>query len=654
MIFLRKHIILWGCCLLLLSFSSLSNFLFQREWYRAFYLFNLVGSVSVCYGILSVGEALRQILQRRRIVQPCYSGFNLVVSAILGIGIFGNLAIIGALFVINSAWVYKTVFLGIVLLSSLWTQPHPLFLPFARLYRNVLSLGKQRWIWAIPLILFISRLSATFLPINGTEQLHNTLPYAPLFFRGVNFYEYNQDNHFLLLGLYENLNVFLLSITVNLFAYHILAQQVTFLLTIGGMVILLTTFPYVLRKWPVVSAVMAIWPLTLNFAATDTIAFKPDWFAVLAAFLATGYLLRQWLTLRQHLPKGDSSMWSVILFSALAISNKLTAVNYVIFILAASVLLSIFRRKRIHFFHCMTPLVFLLLSSIFLVKNIIWLGNPVYPGFQQVFPKPERLAQTATFNTFQVNKETQKIPDLFDYVRGFTRFVEPKNHPEFLLILGLAGYLFFKRIGRVFVLTATLFFISYLSLICLMFYPDIYQRYVAYTYIILLSLTIFILLTAIEIFSPQFRKRSLLLFTIIMLSHARVEANFQKSLPWWWEGISPQEYRIQEHSLTKFYFQINEQCDEVGTLLNRKWRSFLYANFTTINMTDLPGDLYTADYHNKHNVNFVITPKNGEIVEKIRTLEGGNNWFAQNFTVVSLSRDTILWKRNTWQECKGW
>ena len=48
------------------------------------------------------------------------------------------------------------------------------------------------------------------------------------------------------------------------------------------------------------------------------------------------------------------------------------------------------------------------MCSVFLGKNWIWLGNPVYPGFQSVFAKPERLAQTATFNTFQINKETQK------------------------------------------------------------------------------------------------------------------------------------------------------------------------------------------------------------------------------------------------------
>ncbi len=654
MIIFKKHIILWGCLFILISFSSFADFLFQKEWYRAFYLFNLVGSLSICYGILSVGEALRQILLRHRIVPSCYSGFHFTISAMLGIGFLGNLSIVGALLLIDSAWIYKTVFLGFVLLSGLWSNPQQLLLPFSRLYRNALGLGKLRWIWLIPLVLFSARLATTFLPINGTEQLHNTLPYASFLLRGVNFYEYNQDNHFLLLGLYESLNVFLLSITVNLFAYHIVAQQVTFLLFTVSMILLLSTFPYLLRRWPAVSAVMAIWPLTLNFASTDTIAFKPDWFAVLSAFLATGYLLRQWITLKQQMAKGDSSLWSVILFSALAVSNKLTAVNYVIFLLIASVLLSIFRRKRLHFFHCATPFVFLLLCSIFLIKNVIWLGNPVYPGFQQIFPKPERLAQTATFNTFQINKETLNIPGIFDYIQGYTRFVEPKNHAEFLLILALAGYLFVKRKGRAFILTSLLFFLSYISLVSLMFYPDIYQRYVAFAYIILLSLTLFSLLAAIEILSPQSRKGLLVLFTVIMLSHARVEANFHNSLPWWWEGISPREYRIQKDSLTKFYFEINERCEEVGTLLNRKWRSFLYADFVTINMTDLPGNLYTADYHNKHDVNFVITPSNGEIEEKIRTFEGGKNWFSQHFSVVSLSSDTTLWKRNTWKKCAGW
>ncbi|MBF0278208.1 MAG: hypothetical protein HQM13_10470 [SAR324 cluster bacterium] len=654
MTFFKKHIILWASLLVLIGFSTFSEILFQNEWYRFFYLFNLLGSLSICYGILSIGEALRQILLHRRLLLPCYSGFNFAVSAILGIGLLGNIAILGALLTIDSARFYKLVFLSLVLLSSIWTAPKILLLPISRLFWNARQLGKHRWIWFLPLLLFIARFSTTFLPVNGTEQLHNTLPYASFLLRGVNFYEYNQDNHFLLLGVYESLNVFLLSITTNLFAYHIVAQQVTFLLFTGSLILLLSTFPYVLKRWPAVSVVMAIWPTTLNFAATDTIAFKPDWFAVLSAFLATGYLMRQWMMQKQQFKKGNSSMWSVILFSALAVSNKLTAVNYVIFILAASVLLSIFRHRRLHYYHCLTPFVFLVFCSVFLIKNAIWLGNPVYPGFQQILPKSERLAQTATFNTFQINKETLKVPGFLDYIRGYTRFVEPKNHAEFLLIFALAGFLFYKRKERTFLLTSLTFFLSYITLICLMFYPDIYQRYVAFTYIILLSLTIYTLLAAKDLLSPQIRKGMLILFSVIMLSHARVEAHIQDSMPWWWQGISPREYRIEKDSLSKFYFEINEKCEEVGTLLNRKWRSFLYADFTTINMTDLPGDLFSADYHNRHNVNFVITPANGETETKIRNFQDGKNWFAQNFSVVSNARDTTLWKRNSWNKCNAW
>ncbi len=650
--FLKKHIILWLSLPVLILFPWTAEFILQQEWFRFFYLISFAGSLCICYLILYVGEAIRQNLLRYQIVKSSYSGFNLAISATLGVGLLGNLAIVGSLLKINSPEVYKLLFLGLAFLSTYWTNPRNFSKPFSRLLRTFRDFGPLRWLWSIPIILFLSRLSITFLPINGTEQLHNTLPYAKLLFQGTNFYEYNLDNHFLLLGLFESIGVFLLSLTANDFAYHIIGQQVTFLITIGGMLLLLSTFPYILRRWPMVSLVMAIWPITLNFAPTDTIAFKPDWIAVLAAFLATGYLIRQWIIpYKKGTRKHESYMWSVILFSALAVCNKLTAVNYVVFLLPASVILSIWHKKQIHFFHCITPLIFLLLCGVFFGKNILWLGNPVYPGFQNIFPKPEHLAQTATFNTFQINKVTQKIPNFIDYLRGYTRFIEPKHHSEFLIIFAVAGYLWFRKKRYPFVLAAFLFFMGYISLICFMFYPDIYQRYVAFTYIILLSLTLFILLATIKTCSPHFRQRILLLFTLIMLSHSSVEANIQKSLPWWWEGISPKQYRIRDNPLTKFYFEINERCEEAGVLLNRKWRSFLYANFTTINSTDLPGDLYGEDYYQKHGVNFVITPVDSE---EVKIHMERKTWFARNFTIVSKSKDTILWKRNTWHKCQGW
>ncbi|MBF0288672.1 MAG: hypothetical protein HQM14_12710 [SAR324 cluster bacterium] len=649
---MKKHTILWVSLLALNLFPWIAEYTLQQAWYRLFYLTCLAGSLCICYAILYMGESLRYNLLRLQIIKSCYSGFNFAMAVTLGVGLLGNLAIAASLLKINSPLLYKLIFLGLTLLSTYWTNPKHFSSPFSRLIRTSRHLGRLRWLWMIPVVLFLSRFSITFLPINGTEQLHNTLPYAKLLFRGVNFYEYNLDNHFLLLGLFESIGVFLLSLTANDFAYHIIGQQITFLLSIGGILLLISTFPYVLRRWPMASLVMAIWPLALNFAPTDTIAFKPDWLAVLSAFLATGYLVRQWIMpYKTGTPRHESSMWGVILFSALAVCNKLTAVNYVVFLLPASVLLSILQRKRIHFFHCITPLIFLLLCGLFFGKNMLWLGNPVYPGFQRVFPKLEHLSQTATFNTFQINKVTQKIPGVIDYIRGYTRFVEPKHHPEFLVILAVAGYLWFRKKKYPFVLAAFLFFMSYLSLICIMFYPDIYQRYVAFTYIILLYLTLFILLATIKNCSIHFRQRILLLFALIMLSHASVEANLQKSSPWWWEGISPREYRIRENSLTKFYFEINERCDNAGVLLNRKWRSFLYANFTTINSTDLPGDLYGEAYYQKHGINFVITPIDSE---EIKTHIERKTWFAENFTIVSKSKDTMLWKRNTWKQCQGW
>ncbi len=644
---LKKHAFVFFSLLILWLFDPLLSFLLQNQGHRLFYAATLLCGLSLVWGVIYVGEMLRYFLIRKGWLKQTFPGMDWAISGLLGLALFGNVAIVATVFAIKMAFIYKAFFTLYVLTATLFVEPRQLTLPFRRLYRFYRQQSFLRWLWWIPIITFGLRYLVTTLPINGTEQLHNTLPFAKYVFRGIDFNSYGLDTHFLLLGVYETFGVFIRAFLMNDFTYHIVAQQVTFLLTIGSMLLFLGTIPWVLRKLPLLSIGLAAWPTMLNFAPTDTIAFKPDWIGVLAAAVATVALLRQWLSSSRSAQR--TSMITVVMFSAFAITFKLTALPYVIFLLPASVVLSVVQQKKIQLIHWMLPLLFLLLCLPFFGKNTLWLGNPVFPGFQQILPKPERLADTTNFNTFQINKNTQKAPEWLDYMGGYLRFW--KHHPEFLIsILLLLGLLKQNQRSKV-ALVSLGFLFLYLSLMSFYFYPGIYQRYVAFAYILLLILTVFVFLEFDRHTISKAKKWFIGGFAVLMLTHSRAEVNFQQALPGLWQGISPKEYRIGQDSVDQIYFEINARCTNVGRLFNNKWRNYFYANFDTVNLEDLMGfgALYESEFYEKYNVNFVITPDAGPKYEHLK--KASKSWFAENFSVVYRAKGLLLWQRHHFKNC---
>ena len=290
----KTHPILVGGLVYLWCFAFVADFLIETGWYRLFYLSVLPVSLAIVWGILYVGESIRIQLIRFHCLTPFYPGMDWVIAALLGVAFFGNIAIILTMIPVSHPIIYQLFFTITIIICAWRIQPGQLYRSMNRLSSTYHRQTFLRWIWIVPLIAFVLRGLTTFLLVNGTEQLHNTLPFAKLLFNGVNFNQYNLDNHFLLLGTYETFGVFIRAFVFNDFAYHIAGQQVTFLLTIGGMCLLLGTIPWILRRMPVVAAMLMFWPTALNFAPSDTIAFKPDWLGILAASVATIAFLRLW------------------------------------------------------------------------------------------------------------------------------------------------------------------------------------------------------------------------------------------------------------------------------------------------------------------------------------------------------------------------
>ncbi|MBF0286781.1 MAG: hypothetical protein HQM14_03110 [SAR324 cluster bacterium] len=627
--------------------EDLPDFLLTHEWNRLFYFSTLLYSLSMVWSIIYTGEMLRQFILRRHWINNFYPGMNWVISQLLGIVLFGNVAIIGAILFIANPLSYKLFFTGTVLLATFSVTPKQITLPFRRLHRFYKQQSIPSWIWWLPVLTFSFRYLTTFLPVNGTEQLHNTLPFAKYLFRGIDFNQYNLDTHFLLLGTYETFGVFIRAFLMNDFAYHIVAQQITFSLTIGGMVLLLGTVPWILRKIPGLAVCFLAWPTMLNFAPSDTIAFKPDWIGVIAAGVATAALIRQWLS--PHPATQKNCMIAVVMFSSFAISSKLTALPYIMFLLPTSVLLSMQQQKKITFSHFLMPALFFLLCLPFLGKNFLWLGNPVFPGFQHMFPKLERLADTMNFNTFQINKNTQKIPELMDYLQGYLRFW--RYHPEFSVPLVMFIVLLKKTLWNKPALTTLGFFCVYITFMSFFFYPGIYQRYVAFAYILLITLSVFVFLQFYQHEPVQWIRRTLIGFALLMATHSYVDANLQRALPLWWTGISPKEYRIQHDSVDHMYFELNERCTDIGRVFNYKWRNYFYANFDVVNLEDLMGwaSIHKPGFYNKYNVNFLITPNAGPKYKYLMSFS--DPWFIENFSVVYQFKDLLLWQRNHFNNC---
>lgn len=631
--------------------SSVVQWMFDQQWHRGFYLVSLLASVGVVNGLYASGNLVFQALARFGLVRQSWVGLNWLASVLLGVALFGNLAFVGSLLVWNQPWLYQGVFLALSLLASLKCDPRPVIHSLKRIWRHVQRSGLGKWIWGLGLLMFVARYLVSVLPIQGTEQLHNTLPYAKYFFSGIDFWNFNVDNHFLLLGIYESFGLYLLALTGNVFAYQILGQSVTFLIVIGGMTLALATYPVLLRKWPQASALLALWPAAINFAATDTIAFKPDWLAILSMAVATVGLFQLWA--RRNHPFAASShspLWGIMIFSGIAASCKLTALNYALFILPLSLALVWWRdRKPAPWLKkaVLCGVLFVLAGSGFFVKNSLWLHNPVFPGFQSIFPKPERLEQTSNFNTFKIHRITQKIPQFEDYIRGYTQFVEPQNHPEFLVVLALAAWMAWRRRKHMEILGLLGLYLAFFSLICIQYYPGLYQRYVAYVYIILISLCVLVWLHFKDMVGRRWQLGALTGFALLTLTHANLEGNLGHSSRWWLQGESVMEYRIKTDPITHFFLKINQHCKTDGVILNRKWRSFLYADLVNINMTDLPGDAYSAAYLNQHRVQFVILTTDRLQGAEFQAEKQLNRGFFQDFQQVESLEDVHLWKRKT-------
>ncbi|MBF0278005.1 MAG: hypothetical protein HQM13_09450 [SAR324 cluster bacterium] len=628
-------------------FDTFSGHILQNQWNRLYYFSTMIAGLSFVWSIVYVGEMIRQFLIKKRFLKPTFPGMDWSISGLLGLAVFGNTAIVSTVLVINTPIIYKIFFTSSVAAASLYVEPLRLSLSFRRLYRFYRQQSSHKWIWWIPLFAFGSRYLATVLPINGTEQLHNTLPFAKYVFRGIDFNQFDLDTHFLLLGTYESFGVFIRAFLLNDFSYHIVSQQVTFLFTVGSMLLFLGTIPWVLRKLPALAVGLAAWPAMLNFASTDAIAFKPDWIGILAAAAATVALLRQYLSPSPSVQK--ASMISVVIFSSFAVTAKLTALPYVIFLLPSSLVLSMVQNKKVQYWHWMMPFLFLLLCLPFFGKNTIWLGNPVFPGFQQILPKPARLADTTNFNTFQINKNTQKKPELIDYLSGYLRFW--KHHPEFLVSVFVLLLLIKRKRRSKVALTCLAFLFVYLTLMSFYFYPGIYQRYVAFAYIFLLIFTVFVFMEIDHFSQSKWKNRFVGVFIFLMLTHAQVDANFRKALPAWGQGVSPKEFRISQDSVDQIYFEINSRCSQVGRLFNNKWRNYYYADFDAVNLEDLMGwgALYKSDFYDKYNVNFVITPDAGPKYDHLK--ESTEVWFKENFSLVYRAKGILLWQRNTFKNC---
>lgn len=645
-------------------YPTLGELLFQQELHRAFYLSTLPASLAIAFGLYCCGNLLLAFLVKKQWLSRTWSGLNFSMAVLLGAALMGNLAILGGLLNINQPWPYQLLFAALVLLGLYLPPKGDLPRLTLRVRRAVLASTWPRWLWGLPLLLILFRWMVTFLPYNGTEQLHNTLPFAKMLFNGVNFNQYTLDNHFLLLGTYETFGVFIRAFTQQDFAYHIVAQQTTFLVTILSMTIALVTIPQVIRRLPELGLWLACWPVCIDFAPTDSIAFKPDWLAVQAAGVASLMLWRQW----QHrfVMREPAVLFTLVVFCALAISFKLTALPYVMFLLVPAVLLSVARRRKVLGFHLFSPLLFFGAAGVFLLKNIYWLGNPVFPGFQNIFPKPERLAGTTTFNTFQINKVTRNIPDAFDYLMGYLRFWD--HHPEFIVPVVLVPLLYFlSRQGKTgsfqfqswfkpFFYIVFLF-IAYLTLMNFYFYPSIYQRYVAFSYLFMLLGLVVALLPLQKVASKAIKTGALVCLGVLIVSHAKFEANVKNSLDWWWNGISPQAYRFKTDDVEILYDKINRHCPDPGPVLNQKWRNYLYLNHNAVNLEDLQGWLYEPEFYDQYGVNLVIYPKQGPKADEFRHFVGQNTWFLKEFSVIAetkiVGKDGLyLWQRNQNPVCQ--
>ncbi len=643
--FWKHHYFVIGGLLYLWVHPLFGEMLLQSGWSRLFYLSTLPCAIAIVAGITYVGEAIRLQLQKRHWIRSFYSGANWVMAQMLGVVFFGHIAILAALANINIPLIYQLFFTGMVLLSILAIRDKSIAASFHRIHRTFRSMDAWKWLWLIPVLAFAIRGLVTFLLVNGTEQMHNTLPFAKYLFRGVDFNEYNLDTHFLLLGTYETFGVFIRAFTPNDFAFQLVAQQSTYLITIGGMCLILGTIPWVLRKLPSFAPFLMFWPTTLNFAPSDTIAFKPDWLAILSACIASLALLRQWRNYDRH--NHTPYMIMVVVFSGIAACAKMTAVPYIIFLLPTTVLLAVWKQRRIHGIHLFMPILFFLVTLPFFGKNTIWLGNPVFPGFQSVFERPERLSNTTLFNTFKINKVTQNVPDAWDNLNGYLRFFW--HHPEFFVPVFLLLYLMIRKIFHKAVLLTMGFFLTYCTLYVFTFYPSLYQRYVAYVYIILLAFTVLTFLEFKRHAPHSWVKAAIGGFFVLMLTHAYIDANLTRSFKWWGEGMSPQEYRFYKDKVDVFYTKINEKCSDPGRLLNRQWRNYFYADFDTISLTDLQGDMYGPEFYDRYNVNFVILPD--DKMDEVNAATKNRPWFPQNFTKVDRAGVLNLWMRNSYTGC---
>lgn len=644
---LRQHIFLFASLVYLWIYSPLSSYLMAEEWNRLFYLSGLPAAVGLVWGILYVGEAFRLVLLKRGWVCVFYPGMNWVIAEVLGVWIMGSTAILCAWIPFNRPVIYQCLFTGIVLISAYWVKPKVLCAPWHRLS----NIGKRSRVFKWSLLLafgaFVLRGTNAFLLINGTEQLHNTLSFSKYLFRGIDFNSYSLDNHFLLLGSYETFGVFIRSFAQNDFAHQLVSQLTTFLLTIGGMCLVLATIPWVLRRIPIFAVVLMAWPTMLNFAPTDTIAFKPDWIGILSAAIATLALFRQWF--QPNIEKQNGLMRMVFIFSGIATTMKLSALPYIIFLIPTSWILSVYRQKKIHKIHFLMPIIYLLVCSVFFGKNIAWLHNPVFPGFQTIFQKPERLENTTTFNTFKINKITRKTPDFKDNLSGYYRFW--LHHPEFFIPIIILGLLLWKGLVPYGIWGCLGYLAGYLTLVVFYFYPDIYQRYVAFTYILLLMWTVLGLLAIQKQVNSTLFYGFIIGFLILMLSHSSADSNFSKSLDWWMRGKSPEAYRFETDSMDQIYAEINKQCPHPGRLLNRKYRNYFYANFDVVSLIDLRGNPYRPEVYDTYQINFVIQSKTGPVMEETRAMTRQDPWFIDNFSIVFQTSNLLLWKKNSFHEC---